>query len=43
MGCPDRYSHSPYECLSLADHANTGKLLYRFLTSVDDTFVLDRY
>ena len=43
MGCPDRYSHSPYECLSLADHANTGKLLYRFLTYVDDTFVLDRY
>ena len=43
MGCPDRYSHSPYECLSLADHANTGKLLHRFLTYVDDTFVLDRY
>ena len=43
MGCPDRYSHSPYECLSLKDHAATGRLLYRFLTSVGAQFALDRY
>lgn len=43
MGCPDRYSHSTLECLSLEDHANTGRLLQAFIASLDKTFSTDRY
>lgn len=43
MGCPDRYSHSTLECLSLRDHAQTGALLGRFIASVDSSFSTKRY
>ena len=43
MGCPDRYSHSMLECLSLDDHAATGKLLCGFIDNLDNTFDLNRY
>ena len=43
MGCPDRYSHSPLECLSLEDHAATGRLLAEFVDSLDAGFSTRRY
>ena len=43
MGCPDRYSHSMLECLSLDDHAATGALLCGFIDNLDNTFDLNRY
>ena len=43
MGCPDRYSHSMLECLSLADHERTGALLAAFIDNLDNSFNLNRY
>ncbi len=43
MGCPDRYSHSMLESLSLTDHQQTGALLCAFIDSLDATFRTDRY
>ncbi len=43
MGCPDRYSHSMLECLSLADHQMTGQLICAFVDHLDAEFKLDRY
>ena len=43
MGCPDRYSHSMLECLSLDDHERTGALLAAFIDNLDNSFNLDRY
>lgn len=43
LGCPDRYSHSPMECLSLADHEATGKLLCAFIDTLDAGFSTARY
>lgn len=43
MGCPDRYSHSMLECISLYDHEQTGKLLAEFIDSIEPGFSLERY
>lgn len=43
MGCPDRYSHSMLESLSLTDHRRTGELLCAFADSLDASFSTDRY
>jgi len=43
MGCPDRYSHSMLECLSLTDHEQTGQLLCAFIGNLDADFSTDRY
>ncbi len=43
MGCPDRYSHSTMECLSLKDHESTGKLLCAFVDLLPADFSLARY
>jgi len=43
MGCPDRYSHSTLECLSLVDHEATSKLLCAFIDALDTDFSTDRY
>lgn len=43
MGCPDRYSHSMLESISLTDHQRTGALLCAFIDSLDSSFSTDRY
>jgi putative aminopeptidase FrvX len=43
MGCPDRYSHSPVECISLDDHWGTGKLLCSFVDAITPDFSTARY
>lgn len=43
MGCPDRYSHSMLECLSLGDHEQTGRLLCRFIDNLTADFDANRY
>ena len=43
MGCPDRYSHSMLECLSLSDHEQTGQLLCAFIDNLTADFSTDRY
>jgi putative aminopeptidase FrvX len=43
MGCPDRYSHSMVECISLEDHAKTGRLLSAFIDSINAGFSTSRY
>ena len=43
MGCPDRYSHSMLECLSLTDHQQTGQLLCAFISNLTAQFDTNRY
>lgn len=43
MGCPDRYSHSMLECLSLEDHRRTGQLLCGFIGNLTAEFDTGRY